>query len=70
MLTFSFPAPVPGPFPTAAEIKAAIPPDGLKVPQITHIFGPRIAGRMKDFSALLREAGEYKKETGRVMPRK
>jgi transcription initiation factor TFIIF subunit alpha len=63
-------APLPENFPTINEIRAAIPPDGLTVSQISQVFGSRIGGRTKEFSALMREAGDYQKGVRRVMPRK
>lgn len=47
------------PFPTIAEIRAAIPEEGIDTHELSQAFKHRVSGRAKDFIALVRMAGRY-----------
>jgi transcription initiation factor TFIIF subunit alpha len=56
-------------FPTAAEIRAAIPPSGIKSNELIKMFQPRVLGNSKQFIALVKDVAVFTKDNGLIKPK-
>ncbi|EMC92944.1 hypothetical protein BAUCODRAFT_159657 [Baudoinia panamericana UAMH 10762] len=63
--------PAPGPFPTLDEVKAAVPDEGITIPELIVKFKPRLAGKAQDFIAMVKQVGKQDPKTkGRIVPKR